>query len=60
MKLDNRPKTLLIRGVPSENVQAVRDWFEVSMMNIVNVNDPNFPSFTDNRADGSSGKLSEW
>ena len=31
MKLDNRPKTLLIKGVPSENVQIIRDWYEVSM-----------------------------
>ena len=31
MKLDNRPKTLLIKGVPSENVQIIRDWYEVSI-----------------------------
>jgi RNA-binding protein 26 len=29
MKLDNRPKKLLVKGVRTENVQALRDWFEV-------------------------------
>ena len=30
MKLDNRPKTLFVKGVPSgeEGVQAVKDWYE--------------------------------
>jgi len=28
MKLDNRPKRLLIKGVSSDGVQAVRDWYE--------------------------------
>jgi len=30
MKLDNRPKKLLIKGVSDNNVQAVRDWYEVT------------------------------
>lgn len=29
MKLDNRPKRLLVRGVSSEKLQALRDWYEV-------------------------------
>lgn len=29
MKLDNRPKKLLIKGVNEEGTQALRDWFEV-------------------------------
>lgn len=29
MKLDNRPKKLLLRGVSSDGLQAVRDWYEV-------------------------------
>ena len=29
MKLDNRPKKLLVKGAPPEAVQAVRDWYEV-------------------------------
>lgn len=29
MKLDNRPKKLLIRGAGSEQLQSVRDWYEV-------------------------------
>lgn len=29
MKLDNRPKKLLIKGVADDSVQAVRDWYEV-------------------------------
>ena len=28
MKLDNRPKKLLIKDVGSDDVQAVRDWYE--------------------------------
>jgi RNA-binding protein 26 len=28
MKLDNRPKKLLIKDVESDSVQAVRDWYE--------------------------------
>lgn len=30
MKLDNRPKKLLVKDVGSDNVQAVRDWYEAS------------------------------
>ncbi|EPQ60916.1 hypothetical protein GLOTRDRAFT_118964 [Gloeophyllum trabeum ATCC 11539] len=30
LKLDNRPKKLLIKGAPSENVQGVRDWYEAT------------------------------
>ncbi|EIW86506.1 hypothetical protein CONPUDRAFT_133927 [Coniophora puteana RWD-64-598 SS2] len=30
MKLDNRPKKLLLKGVSANNVQAVRDWYELS------------------------------
>ena len=30
MKLDNRPKKLMIKGAPQEGLQAVRDWYEVS------------------------------
>ena len=30
MKLDLRPKQLLLKGVSGDNVQAVRDWYEVS------------------------------
>lgn len=29
MKLDNRPKKLLVKGVRKEDLQALRDWFEV-------------------------------
>lgn len=29
MKLDNRPKNLLLQGVSSDGLQAVRDWYEV-------------------------------
>lgn len=29
MKLDNRPKKLLVKGVREEGAQALRDWFEV-------------------------------
>jgi RNA-binding protein 26 len=28
MKLDNRPKRLLIKGVNGDSVQAVQDWYE--------------------------------
>jgi RNA-binding protein 26 len=28
MKLDNRPKKLLIKDVGSDSTQAVRDWYE--------------------------------
>ncbi|KAK1229388.1 hypothetical protein PQX77_007565 [Marasmius sp. AFHP31] len=28
MKLDNRPKRLLVKGVGAEGLQAVRDWYE--------------------------------
>ncbi|PBL00824.1 hypothetical protein ARMGADRAFT_983224 [Armillaria gallica] len=30
MKLDNRPKRLLVRGVSSEKLQALRDWYEAN------------------------------
>ena len=30
MKLDNRPKKLLIKGVSDDGVQAVRNWYGVS------------------------------
>ena len=29
MKLDNRPKKLLVKGATAEQLQAVRDWYEV-------------------------------
>lgn len=29
MKLDNRPKKLLVKGVADEHAQTLRDWFEV-------------------------------
>ena len=32
MKLDNRPKKLLVKGVTSDQVQSVRDWYEVSIL----------------------------
>jgi RNA-binding protein 26 len=28
MKLDNRPKKLLVKDVGSDSIQAVRDWYE--------------------------------
>jgi len=30
MKLDNRPKKLLVKGVSDDGVQAVRDWYETT------------------------------
>ncbi|EIN13581.1 hypothetical protein PUNSTDRAFT_140090 [Punctularia strigosozonata HHB-11173 SS5] len=30
LKLDNRPKKLLVKGVKEEGVQAVRDWYETT------------------------------
>ncbi|KAG6866793.1 hypothetical protein C0991_008729 [Blastosporella zonata] len=30
MKLDNRPKKLLVKGVREEGVQALRDWYETT------------------------------
>ena len=30
MKIDNRPKKLLVKDVGSDSVQAVRDWYEAS------------------------------
>jgi len=30
MKLDNRPKKLLVKDVGTDNVQTVRDWYEAS------------------------------
>ena len=29
MKLDNRPKKLVVKGAPQEALQSVRDWYEV-------------------------------
>ena len=29
MKLDNRPKKLLVNGVHEDGSQALRDWYEV-------------------------------
>ncbi len=29
MKLDNRPKQLLVKGVSAQDVQALKDWYEV-------------------------------
>ena len=29
MTLDNRPKKLLLKGVKSEQIQAVKDWYQV-------------------------------
>jgi hypothetical protein len=41
MKLDNRPKKLLVKGASGEQVQDVRDWYEVKepffVLLIVNV-----------------------
>ena len=33
MKLDNRPKKLLVKGPSAEQLQAVRDWYEVHFAN---------------------------
>ena len=30
MKLDNRPKRLLVKDVTTDSLQAVRDWFETT------------------------------
>ncbi|KAL6304235.1 hypothetical protein BKA93DRAFT_301444 [Sparassis latifolia] len=30
MKLDNRPKRLLLKGASGDNVQAIRDWYETT------------------------------
>jgi len=30
MKLDNRPKKLLVKGVREDNSQALRDWYETT------------------------------
>ncbi|KAH8100565.1 hypothetical protein BXZ70DRAFT_1022606 [Cristinia sonorae] len=30
MKLDNRPKKLLVKGADAEQIQAVRDWYETT------------------------------
>lgn len=30
MKLDNRPKKLLVKGVGDDGIQAVRDWYETT------------------------------
>ena len=37
MKLDNRPKKLLVKGVTGDQVQSVRDWYEVSILVLVGV-----------------------
>ena len=29
MKLDNRPKKLLVKGVSDDGIQAIRDWYGV-------------------------------
>lgn len=29
MKLDNRPKKLLVQGATQDQLQSVRDWYEV-------------------------------
>jgi len=42
MKLDNRPKKLLVKDVGEEHVQTMRGWFEVSideMILILNADD---------------------
>lgn len=31
MKLDNRPKKLLVKDVNAEKLQALQDWYEVSI-----------------------------
>ena len=31
MKLDNRPKRLLVKGAGEEHAQAVREWYNVSL-----------------------------
>ena len=31
MKLDNRPKKLLVKGVPEDKSQSLRDWYEVHL-----------------------------
>lgn len=38
MTLDNRPKRLLVKGVSSENEQALRDWYEVGSPVYINQN----------------------
>lgn len=36
MKLDNRPKKLLVKGAAAETLQGVRDWYEaVGMLDAV-------------------------
>lgn len=42
MKLDNRPKKLIIKGASSEHQQALHDWFEVGFFSSV-------PRISDNR-----------
>lgn len=32
MKLDNRPKKILVKDVGEEHSQTLRDWFEVSFV----------------------------
>jgi RNA-binding protein 26 len=32
MKLDNRPKQLLVKGAREGNLQALRDWFEACIL----------------------------
>lgn len=31
MKLDNRPRKLLLKGVNDEGIQTVKDWYAVSL-----------------------------
>ena len=33
MKLDNRPKKLLVKGAHQEQLQDVRKWYEVCQLN---------------------------
>ena len=34
MKLDNRPKKLLVKGVHEDGSQALRDWYEVCQLSL--------------------------
>jgi RNA-binding protein 26 len=42
MTLDNRPKKLLLKGVKDEHLQAVRDWYEVSIVVVVSIHCSDF------------------
>lgn len=37
MKLDNRPKKLLVKGVHEDGSQALRDWYEVRNLFILSL-----------------------